>query len=83
MADGARVVFYEGDPEEGAAVACETVLSRTLSPSTCTEAGCLWTLPDDADPRGVLVRVDPDGEVPECRSGNNDGVIPGVYCDLI
>jgi hypothetical protein len=82
--DGARVVFYEGDPDTGAAIACETALPRLLGPGECTEVSCDWTIPAGADgARGVTVVVDPDGEVFECRNGNNRGVVPDIYCGLI
>ncbi len=82
--DGARVVFYDGDPDAGAAIACETVLPRLLAVGECTEVSCDWTLPGDAEgATEVTVVVDPDGEVFECRDGNNRGVIPAVFCGLI
>ncbi|MCC6876579.1 MAG: hypothetical protein IT378_19915 [Sandaracinaceae bacterium] len=83
VADGARVVFYEGDPSEGATVACETSLPRLLAPSSCTEVSCTWTVPAGGDPEDVHVVVDPDLRVPDCHPGNNRGVIPRLYCDLI
>jgi len=79
--DGARVVFYAGDPDGGAAIACETALPRLLAPGTCTEVSCAWTVPDGDVARSVTVVVDPDGEVFECRDGNNRGVVPDIYCD--
>ena len=78
--DGARVVFYAGDPDGGAEVACETTLPRLLDPSMCTEVSCGWTVPDMDIARSVTVVVDPDGEVFECRDGNNRGVVPDIYC---
>jgi len=82
--DGARIVFYEGDPDVGAPIACETALPRLLGPAECTEVSCSWTIPAGmSSARGVTVVVDPDGDVFECRNGNNRGVIPDVYCGLI
>jgi hypothetical protein len=79
--DGARVVFYAGDPDGGAAIACETTLPRLLDPSACTEVTCMWTVPADTMvARSVTVVVDPDGDVFECRDGNNRGVVPDIYC---
>ncbi|MFK7988458.1 MAG: FG-GAP-like repeat-containing protein [Sandaracinaceae bacterium] len=79
--DGARVVFYAGDPDGGADIACETTLPRLLDPATCTEVTCDWTVPDGEDvARSVTVVVDPDGEVFECRGGNNRGVVPDIFC---
>ncbi len=79
--DGARVVFFAGDPDGGAAIACETTLPRLLDPGTCTEVSCAWTVPDEGVARSVTVVVDPDGTVFECRDGNNRGVVPDIYCD--
>lgn len=80
--DGARVVFFAGDPDGGADIACETTLPRLLGPSTCTEVTCTWMVPDmTMVARSVTVVVDPDGTVFECRDGNNRGVVPDIYCD--
>ncbi|MBZ0117463.1 MAG: hypothetical protein K8H88_10735, partial [Sandaracinaceae bacterium] len=85
--DGARVVFYAGDPDGGAEIACETTLPRLLDPSTCTEVSCDWTIPSEPGmervARSVTVVVDPDGSVFECRNGNNRGVVPDIYCSPI
>lgn len=80
--DGARVVFYEGDPDEDAPIACETVLPRLLEAGQCSTVSCRYTIPEGAAPNIVVV-VDPDGEVFECRDGNNRGVLPAVFCGLI
>ncbi|MEM9069320.1 MAG: VCBS repeat-containing protein [Myxococcota bacterium] len=80
--DGARVVFYEGDPDEGASIACETMLPRLLEVGMCTAVSCTYTIPEEDAP-DIVVVVDPDGEVFECRNGNNRGVIPAVFCGLI
>ena len=78
--DGARVVFYAGDLDGGAAIACETTLPILLDPSTCTEVSCMWTVPPEGA-RNVTVVVDPDGDVFECRDLNNRGVVPDILCD--
>jgi hypothetical protein len=80
--DGARVVFFRGVPEEGAEIACETTLPRLLAPAECTEVSCSATFPPDATSRDAVVVVDPDGEVFECRDGNNRGVVPTGACLL-
>ncbi|MFT5358442.1 MAG: hypothetical protein ACI9KE_005680 [Polyangiales bacterium] len=80
--DGARVVFYDGDPDDGAAIACETSLPRLLGVAECTAVSCPFTIADGESPEIVVV-VDPDEEVFECRSGNNRGVIPAVLCGPI
>lgn len=78
--DGARVVFYEDEAETS--IACETSLPRLLEVGSCTEVGCPYTIPDGEMP-SITVVVDPDGEVFECRDGNNRGVIPSLFCGLI
>lgn len=81
--DGARVVFFEGDPDTGAPLACETTLPRLLAPGDCSDVGCRWTIPDGTGSLDVTVVVDPDGDVLECRDANNRGATPATYCDLI
>jgi len=82
--DGARVVFFDGDPDAGAPIACETSLPTLLEVGACAELSCLWTTPEGTEElRDIVVVVDPDNEVFECRDGNNRGVIPDVYCNLI
>lgn len=78
--DGARVVFYAGDPDAGAAIACETVLPRLLAPAECTEVSCTATFPAGAMSRDAVVVVDPDHAVFECRDGNNRGSVPTSAC---
>lgn len=80
--DGARIVFYAGDPDAGAEIACETTLPRLLEVGTCTPVSCVYTLPAEDAPE-ITVVVDPDGEVFECRNGNNRGVVPAVLCGPI
>lgn len=79
--DGARVVFYAGDPDSGAPLACETSLPTLLQPSNCTEVTCSWTVPQGSTIDSLTVVVDPDGEVFECRSGNNQGTLPSGICN--
>lgn len=80
--DGARVVFYAGDPDEGAEIACESGLPVLLGVGECTPVSCTYTLPAEDAPE-ITVVVDPDGEVFECRDGNNRGVIPAILCGPI
>ena len=80
--DGARIVFYAGDPDDGSDIACETTLPRLLEVGTCTPVSCTYTLPTEDIPE-ITVVVDPDGDVFECRNGNNRGVVPAVLCGPI
>lgn len=80
--DGARVVFYAGDPDMGADIACETALPRLLDVGECSAVSCSYTLPAEDAPE-ITVVVDPDGDVFECRNGNNRGVVPAILCGPI
>jgi hypothetical protein len=80
--DGARVVFYAGDPDGGATIACETVLPRLLVVGECTEVSCMATFPAGAESRDAVVVVDPDDEVFECRDGNNRGTLSTAQCPI-
>lgn len=77
--DGARVVFYDGDPD-ASVIACETVLPRLLEVGACTRVACTATLAEGRPE--ITVVVDPDGEVFECRDGNNRGLVPSRICLL-
>ncbi len=84
VADGAAVVFYDGNPDMAAPVACQTTLPELLEVGECTDVACTWTVPPtpsgESPTSDVTVVVDPMGLVVECREGNNRGVIPGVLC---
>lgn len=78
VADGARVVFYVGDPAL-AVVACETGLPTQLDPAQCAEVSCSWTVQSGLA-RELTVVVDPDRDVFECRDGNNVDAVPWWLC---
>jgi hypothetical protein len=78
--DGARVVFYAGDPDMGAATVCETVLPRLLAPADCTDVSCTGTFPAGSTSRDAVVVVDPDHVVFECRTGNDRGTVHPSDC---
>jgi hypothetical protein len=78
--DGARVVFYAGDPDMGAAIACETTTPTLLDVAECVDVSCTATFPAGAMSRDAVVVVDPDGLVFECRNGNNRGEVPTDTC---
>ncbi|MDX9720221.1 MAG: CARDB domain-containing protein [Myxococcota bacterium] len=83
--DGARVVFFAGEPDAGAEIACETVLPEFLHPGSCATVSCAWTLPESEPElaKQLIVVVDPDGDVFECRDGNNRGVVAALLCSEI
>jgi hypothetical protein len=80
--DGARVVFYRGDPDAGAPIGCETTLPRLLMPAECTDVECTANFPPGSPSRDAVVVVDPDGDVFECRDGNNRGAVPASDCPI-
>ncbi len=79
VSDGARVVFYAGDPATAPTV-CETTLPRLLNPGECTDVSCMATFPAGSASRDAVVVVDPDHAVFECRDANNRGSVPTSAC---
>lgn len=61
VSDGARVVFYAGDPATAPTV-CETTLPRLLNPGECTDVSCMATFRPDrraATPSSWWIRITP------------------------
>ena len=81
--DGTRVVFYVGNPDDGAPIACETVVPAVLEPGACARVSCPWTVPawSERMARGVTAIVDPDDVVPECYEANNRSTVPERCCE--
>jgi len=78
--DGARVVFYGGNPDAGATTLCETVTPSLLAVAACVDVSCTATFPAGATSRDAVVVVDPDHVVFECRDANNRGSVPTSAC---
>ncbi|MFW5920942.1 MAG: CARDB domain-containing protein, partial [Polyangiales bacterium] len=72
VADGVAVEFAEGED-----VVCETSTTRLLEPGECEEVECSGTVSSTED---LVVRVDPDDEVADCRPGNDEGVAASSLC---
>ncbi len=84
---GVPVSFYEGSPSAGQVV-CTEVTAGVIVPGACETVTCTWT-----DPPGtgngvdVTVVVDDDGtgagQSSECVEGNNQAIIPDVFCQIV
>jgi hypothetical protein len=59
---------------------CETVTETLLGVGDCTIVTCSATIPKGDD---VFVLVDPDGNIPDCHPGNNDGSGASVLCPAV
>ena len=66
----------------GALLVCETKTSKTLAPDACEDVSCFWATPPVIEGQKVDVAVRPndDGAYAECKNGNNEGTVLGVYC---
>ncbi len=74
---GVVVGFYVGTTQ-----VCETTTSQALAPEECETVTCQWTTPPSSEPGKVDVTVvaNDGGGISECKEGNNEGVIQGVFC---
>jgi hypothetical protein len=77
IAAGISVGFYV----EGQKV-CATTTSKPLAPEECEIVSCTWDTPPTTAATAVDVVVIPndDGAYAECKEGNNEGTVLGVYC---
>ncbi len=78
MAAGLIVKFYAA----GVAV-CTATTSQALDLEECEVVPCLWDSPPASADTAVDVIATPnaDGAYQECKEGNNDGTVFGVWCD--
>lgn len=76
-AAGLAVGFYVA----GAKV-CVGATTQPLAPDACELVSCEWGTPPETPETAVDVAVvaNDGGAVTECKGGNNDGVIYGVFC---
>lgn len=74
--DGAQVAFFIGNAGRKL---CETVTETLLDVGMCTIVECEATVPPGSD---VTVIVDPEGKIPDCHPGNNDGSGSSVLCPV-
>ncbi|MBX3251540.1 MAG: hypothetical protein KF901_30455 [Myxococcales bacterium] len=72
VGDGVLVHFAEGER-----LVCETETTRLLRPGECEEVRCEGNVTSAED---LVVRVDPNEEVADCRPGNDEGVPAARLC---
>jgi hypothetical protein len=65
------VVFYDGDPNAGASVVCQTTVSPPLLPGACTAVECTWNGPPIGQDLTLTIVVDAGGAAKECLETNN------------
>ncbi|MFO0757141.1 MAG: VCBS repeat-containing protein [Byssovorax sp.] len=61
---------------------CGAKTTKALAPDACEDVSCFWATPPPAEGQKVNVTVKPndDGAYAECKPGNNDGTVLGVFC---
>jgi hypothetical protein len=74
---GVVVGFYVASQQ-----VCQTTTTSALAPGECAPVSCVWDSPPTSSATAVDVDVivNDGGGVTECKSGNNDGLIKGVFC---
>jgi hypothetical protein len=89
--DGATVTFYsrpkgatapEGGTDGGPSgtMLCTTQTPTLLKVGGCTVVQCTATLAAGSD---VSVAVDPEGKIPDCHGGNNEGATAVQLCPAV
>ncbi|MFO0555504.1 MAG: VCBS repeat-containing protein [Polyangiaceae bacterium] len=61
---------------------CESLTTQPLAPDECESVSCTWGEPPTMMDAAVDVDVvaNDGGALSECKDGNNDGLIQGVWC---
>ncbi|MBK8259234.1 MAG: hypothetical protein IPK82_42080 [Polyangiaceae bacterium] len=74
---GIKVGFYLGTT-----LVCSTQTQKSLFPDQCDIVTCAWdgAPKDPADAVDLTVKANDGGGVTECKDGNNEGIVVGVYC---
>ncbi|AKT37943.1 FG-GAP repeat domain-containing protein [Chondromyces crocatus] len=74
---GLSVGFYAGGTN-----VCATATSKALAPGECETVSCVWATAPTSQGAAVDVTVIPndDGAYAECKPGNNEGLLRGVFC---
>jgi hypothetical protein len=77
IAAGLSVGFYLGSTK-----LCATTTSKVLAPEECETVSCTWGSPPSSEGQKVDITVVPndDGAYTECKPGNNEGMVLGVFC---
>jgi hypothetical protein len=78
IAAGVSVGFYLGGE-----LLCATETSKPLAPEECEVVSCDWASPPTSELDAVDVTAIPNdqGQYAECKAGNNEGIVAGVYCE--
>jgi hypothetical protein len=74
IGSGVKASFYDG-----ATKVCEAVTTKALQPGECELVTCTWDTPPE-EPVDIHVIGDEDNEKSECKEGNNEGTVIGVFC---
>lgn len=74
---GLEVGFYLAG-----ALVCSTKTKMPLYPDECETVLCAWEGAPGTESGAVdlIVKANDGGDVTECKDGNNEGVVLGVYC---
>lgn len=61
---------------------CATATTIALAPDECETVSCAWDTAPESENSAVDVTVIPndDGAYAECKDGNNEGILQGVFC---
>jgi len=61
---------------------CATATTIALAPDECETVTCAWDTAPENENSAVDVTVIPndDGAYAECKDGNNEGILQGVFC---
>ncbi len=80
MGAGISVGFYDGSE-----LVCETETTQALQPGECETVSCTWDTPPTtaATATDITVVANNDDSLTECKDGNNEGTISGVFCDKL
>ena len=78
IAPGLSVGFYVAGE-----LVCASQTSEVLDPDECEVVSCTWADPPTSVNDAVDVSVVPNdqGQYAECKPGNNEGTVLGVYCE--
>ncbi len=83
IAAGVSVGFFDGDPDQGASLACSSQTASDLQPGQCEMISCDWIDAPSDVPHDVIVVTDYDDQRTECIEENNRAMIPGAICRLL
>ena len=58
------------------------IVKKALDPEQCEIVSCVWPTPPESSDAKVDVKVlgNDGGAITECKTGNGEGVVLGVFC---